>query len=376
MSGWQVGAQALAAPAPRDQVTRARGNAAMVAHRRRRRHGRPVPAGPTEGRAVVLAALFGRRGADEARLAHVLRDVPLFRELPAADLVEIWRQLQLIEAEAGGVLCRRGDPGDRMFVIQSGQVEVRLGLESDGVVLRRAGPGDFVGEMALLTGQPRSADMVAITHARLWALGKADFDRIAARSLPMLRVLNATLASHLARTTARLGEQVGGAAGPAGLRFGQFRVVEQIGAGGMSVVYSATHVETGEAVALKVLPGAWGSAPELRARLEREAAVLGRISHPNVVRVLAVGPVDARLGGGSFIALEWLPHALDKLLRAQYPEPLTPARARGIGRDVAEALEAVHREGLIHRDVKPSNVLLRADGQPVLSDFGLARVAA
>ncbi|HEY3082466.1 MAG TPA: protein kinase [Chloroflexota bacterium] len=325
---------------------------------------------------MVLAALFGRRGADEARLAHVLRDVPLFRELPADDLVEIWRQLRLVEAEAGGVLCRRGDPGDRMFVVQSGEIEVRLGLESNGVVLRRAGPGDFVGEMTLLTGEPRSADMVAITDARLWALGKADFDRIAARSLPMLRVLNATLASHLARTTARLGEHASGAAGPGGLRFGPFRVLEQIGAGGMSVVYSATHVETGEAVALKVLPAAWGAAPELRARLEREAAVLGRISHPNVVRVLAVGTVEARLGGGCYIALEWLPHALDKLLRAQYPEPLAPARARGIARDVAGGLEAVHREGLIHRDVKPSNVLLRADGQPVLSDFGLARVAA
>ncbi|HEV8633940.1 MAG TPA: cyclic nucleotide-binding domain-containing protein, partial [Chloroflexota bacterium] len=87
---------------------------------------------------MVLAALFGRRGADEARLAHVLRDVPLFGDVPADDLVEIWRQLRLVEAEAGGVLCRQGDPGDRMFVVQSGEIEVRLGLEADGVVLRRA----------------------------------------------------------------------------------------------------------------------------------------------------------------------------------------------------------------------------------------------
>jgi CRP-like cAMP-binding protein len=323
---------------------------------------------------VVLAALFGRRGADEARLAHALRDVPLFHELPADDLVEVWRHLHLIEAEAGGVLCRTGEAGDRLLVVQAGELEVRLGLGPDGVVLRRAGPGDFVGEMALLTGEPRSADVVAATDARLWALGKEDFDRIAARSLPLLRAMNATLARNLARTNAQLRERASAAGDLTGLRFGPFRVVEQVGAGGMSVVYSAIHAETGEAVALKVLPGAWGAAPELRARLEREAAVLGRLSHPNVVRVLAVGPVEPRLGGGCYIALEWLPHALDKLLRAQYPEPLAPDRARTVVHDVADALEAVHRAGLVHRDVKPSNVLLRADGQPVLSDFGLARV--
>ena len=325
---------------------------------------------------MVLAALFGRRGADEARLAHVLRAVPLFADVPADDLVEIWRQLRLVEAEAGGVLCRRGDPGDRMFVVQSGEIEVRLGLEADGVLLRRAGPGDFVGELALLTGQPRTADMVASQDSRLWALGKEDFDRVASRSLPMLRAMNAALARQLSRTTALLRERSAAEGGPAGLRFGPFRVVEQVGAGGMSVVYSATHVETGEAAALKVLPAAWGAAPELRARLEREAAVLGRIDHPNVVRVLAVGPVEARLGGGCYIALEWLPHALDKLLRAQYPEPLAPSRAVAIAREVASGLDAVHREGLVHRDVKPSNVLLRAGGQPVLTDFGLVAAAA
>ena len=161
-----------------------------------------------------------------------------------------------------------------------------------------------------------------------------------------------------------------------GQSLNHYRILRPLGAGGMGEVYEAEDTKLGRRVALKVLPAAWGAAPELRARLEREAAVLGRISHPNVVRVLAVGTVEARLGGGCYIALEWLPHALDKLLRAQYPEPLAPARARGIARDVAGGLEAVHREGLVHRDVKPSNVLLRADGQPVLSDFGLARVAA
>jgi eukaryotic-like serine/threonine-protein kinase len=168
-----------------------------------------------------------------------------------------------------------------------------------------------------------------------------------------------------------LAGQEDGRAGVAGMRFGPYRVVEQIASGGMAVVYSAINVHNEEAAALKVLPAAWGDAPELKMRLEREAAALQRINHRNVVRVLDVGPVDARAGGGCFIAMEWLPHALDRVLQAHAPEPLPVTRALTIAVGIADGLAAVHSAGFIHRDVKPSNVLLRMDGTPVLTDFGL-----
>jgi serine/threonine protein kinase len=144
----------------------------------------------------------------------------------------------------------------------------------------------------------------------------------------------------------------------------------------MGAVFSAVHDVTKEAAAVKVLPTAWGADAELRARMAREAAVLEQISHPNVIRVLEAGAVEAHAGGGYYLAMEYLPHALDRVLRARYPEPLPPETALDLALGVARGLSAVHDAGLVHRDVKPSNILLRADGTPVLIDFGLVTIPA
>ena len=327
---------------------------------------------------MVLTALFspGRRASAE-RLAHALRSVPLFRAMPAADLVAIWRRLQEERVPAGTVICERGDPGDRFYVVQSGTLEIRLGLGPAGVVVRHVGPGDFVGERALLTGAPRSADVVALEDTLLWVLSRQDFDALLDSSTSLVRAFNRALCDRVELMTQILEERGAGMGrAVAGMRFGPYRVVEQIGAGGMAVVYSAVHVESETAVALKLLPLGWGAAPELRARLAREAAALQALDHPHVVKVLEVGEADARLGGGYFLAMEWLPHGLDRILRAQYPEPLAPPRALRVARQVAEGLQAVHAAGFVHRDVKPSNIMLRADGTPVLTDFGLVATAS
>jgi CRP-like cAMP-binding protein len=310
----------------------------------------------------------------DAKLAHSLRQVEILRDAPPDDLVSLWKEVREVRFAAGAPICRRGEIGDGMYIVQAGSVEVRLGLGPDSMSLYRLNPGDCFGEMALLTGDPRSADVVALEDTTLWMLGQSTFDRVLNQSTAFLRALNRSVAHRLAMATVVI-EQTRFAAfepGPAGLRFGQYQVVAQLGAGGMAVVYSAIRDADGLAVALKVLPASWGAAPELHARLQREAGILQRIQHPGVVRLLEIGTVSDRLGGGTFLAMEWLPDALDRVLRAQFPQPLDISRALHITTSVAEALAAVHSAGLVHRDVKPSNVLLRADGQPVLTDFGLA----
>ena len=150
-----------------------------------------------------------------------------------------------------------------------------------------------------------------------------------------------------------------------------YRIEHLLGRGGMGTVYRAFDVRLGRPVALKLLtPGASGSdgAPE---RLLHESRLAARLDHPNVIPIYEAGQRDGRL----FIAMRYVAGGdLKELLRREGALP--PARAVALAAQVADALDAAHRRGLVHRDVKPSNVLLDSeDGREhcYLADFGLTQ---
>src|SRR4030081_1045196 len=136
------------------------------------------------GQVFMDARVIEYRRADppsEAQLAHTLRRVQLLREAPADDLVALWRHLREAQAAAGQVICQRGEQGDRFYMVQTGAVEVRLGTGPDSTPLYRLGPGDWFGETSLLSGSPRSADVVALEDCVLWALDRSDFDAVVSK---------------------------------------------------------------------------------------------------------------------------------------------------------------------------------------------------
>jgi serine/threonine-protein kinase len=155
-----------------------------------------------------------------------------------------------------------------------------------------------------------------------------------------------------------------------GRTLSHYRLVEQIGEGGMGVVWRATDTSLGRDVAIKVLPEAVANDPERMARFEREARLLASLNHPHIAAIYGVGSAE----GVRFLAME-LVDGDDLAVRiAQGPVPVVEALE--MARQIAEALEAAHEKGVIHRDLKPANVKVTPDGTVKVLDFGLAKAVA
>jgi eukaryotic-like serine/threonine-protein kinase len=149
----------------------------------------------------------------------------------------------------------------------------------------------------------------------------------------------------------------------------RYDVVRPLGSGGMGEVYLARDRVLGRDVALKVLRKQYAGDDEFAERFKREAMSAASLSHPNIVQVYDRGVTEE---GSSYIAMEYVPGGTLKE-RISREGPLEAADAAGLGAQVAEALGAAHDRGMVHRDIKPQNVLLAARGGAKVADFGIAR---
>jgi len=146
-----------------------------------------------------------------------------------------------------------------------------------------------------------------------------------------------------------------------------YEILRELGRGGMGVVYEARQRGLGRLVGLKmILAGAQASATDL-ARFRTEAEAIARLSHPNIVQVFEVGDH----AGLPFFSLEYCPGG--SLERKLAGTPLPADEAAALVEVLARAVHAAHQKGVIHRDLKPGNVLLAEDGTPKITDFGLAK---
>ncbi len=262
--------------------------------------------------------------------------------------------------EPNEAIIRQGQRGDALFVVLDGQARVlvsdhRATVRPIGTLTR----GSVAGEMSLITQEPATADVVALTEVRVLVISSADFDALAAKNPELTIVLTNLVADRLGRA---LHDGLGGKV------LNGYRILGCVGRGGMAVVYEATELATGERVALKMMSHRLVYQPGASSRFEREARIVEPLEHENIARMKGHFPAFRT----EFIVMEFCEGAtLADLLarRGAFPE----AQARPILGQLAGALQFVHERGVVHRDLKPGNVMLTPAGRVKLMDFGLAK---
>ena len=171
--------------------------------------------------------------------------------------------------------------------------------------------------------------------------------------------------------------QVGrvGAGNLFGLVLGSYRVLERLGAGGMAVVFKAEHIDMRHLVAIKVLPLTSGQDTRLQGRFMAEMRAVARLRHPNIVAAMDAGRVcspDPDQPVLQYLVMEYVPgQDLEEYVNVH--GALSPTRACNFVHQIASALAETHKFQLVHRDVKPSNIIVTPEDLAKLLDFGLAR---
>ncbi len=146
-----------------------------------------------------------------------------------------------------------------------------------------------------------------------------------------------------------------------------YTILRKINSGGMATVFLATQLSLNRTVALKIMKPELDYDPEFHNRFQREAEIVGQLSHPNIIPIYDIG----RYNGMNYISMEYLPAgSLDQKIRKSIPAHTAANYVMAI----ASALAHAHNKGYVHRDIKSENILFRADGSPVLTDFGIARL--
>ncbi|HLZ93963.1 MAG TPA: serine/threonine-protein kinase [Candidatus Dormibacteraeota bacterium] len=155
----------------------------------------------------------------------------------------------------------------------------------------------------------------------------------------------------------------------AGAHVGPYEVIGQVGRGGMATVFKAYQPALEREVAIKVLPEFLAEDPQFRERFRREAVAVAKLRHPGILAVYDHGEFE----GQPYIVTEFVEGGT---FADELGKPITLGRALDVLRSVASALDYAHKNGILHRDVKPSNILMTKEGKSVLGDFGLARMMA
>ncbi|MDQ7781947.1 MAG: protein kinase [Desulfomonilaceae bacterium] len=280
----------------------------------------------------------------------------LFDVMPEEAKFRLAAAMKPVHVGKGERFISQGEEGDCLYVIQSGDCMVQL--EKEGTIhhIAALGPGNIVGEMALLTGEKRNAHVCAGNDADLWKLETAEFDQISDKYPEIRNFLTQLVSERFARAVLTADRTIG-----------KYVITEVIGRGGWSVVYKGEHTTLNMPVAIKMLKHHMAMDQDFLVKFRNEAQTIAKLNHENIVKVYDIEQLFRTV----FIIMEHLEGLSVEGMFAN--TPLLPAdKVVEILLQTCEGLGYAHDRGIVHGDVKPGNIFIQRNNKVKLLDFGVA----
>ncbi len=286
-----------------------------------------------------------------------LFSLKFFKLLPENCRQSVASRMQMQTFSNEDLVIRQGEQGDAVFFIEEGNCKIVVEKENnERFQVARRGPGDMVGEMALITDEPRQADVIADNNVKLWKLEREHFVTLVQTHQDLQEFLTEMVATRL-ETAAHTADRT----------IGKYRIEHKLGHGAWAIVYQGRHLSLQKKVAVKMLKHQMAMVPEFHDRFIKEAAIIGNMNHRNIINVFDVEERFNTL----FIIMEYLEGVpLDLVLKQQGPLPAD--QVVDIFRQVCTGLAYAHERGIVHQDIKPDNLYLLPGGRIKILDFGLA----
>lgn len=282
--------------------------------------------------------------------------IPLLNAIPEEARSLLWTCMIPKRVGKGERLISQGDEGDRLYVIQDGACVVSV--EKDGIIhpVNRLGAGDIAGEMALLTGERRTAHVDAETDMTVWCLTRAHFEGLCT-NYPDLKDFLTELATHRFSTESYTADRA----------VGKYVIHEILGRGGWSIVYKGVHADLNMPVAIKMLRHTLAMHHDFLEKFRNEAKTIAKLNHKNIVRVYDIEKLFRTI----FIVMEYLEGVpLNSMLNHGQLLPLS--MMLDILIQVCAGLAYAHERNIVHQDIKPANIFIQSDGRARIVDFGLS----
>jgi serine/threonine protein kinase len=285
-----------------------------------------------------------------------LKNTSFFQSIPENTMRAVLENFAYSKVKSGQRFIKQGDPGDRCYVIQRGTCVVKVEKNGDFHTVGRMGRGNVVGEMAILTGEPRSAHVDAETDMEILSITRKQFDRIAGIHSGLRTILTEIIADRLS-SRKHMAERT----------IGKYVVTDIISQGGFAIVYKGVHAGLNMPVAVKMMKHDMAMDEEFLSKFHQEARTIASFNHENIIKVYDFEELFRTV----FIIMELVEGETVQNMLAR-EKILSIPRTIDFLLQICSGLDYAHQRGIVHRDIKSANMYVRHDGRLKLLDFGLS----